>query len=137
VITGRKPRSNVHRIGPAGNRIAGSAREPETERGGFGERERDGAIGEGLPGAAADDIGRLDDLVADDQQDVARTVVVLPLGFSVEGREASLMRPGLRPLDGDALFFEDRDEHIQVLFRRIPLIAAPDHGHPDYSCARW
>ena len=75
------------------------------------------AVAECFLRAAADDVGRLDDLVPDDQQDVAGTIVVVSLGLPMDRRELRLVRPRLRAFDGDALLFQGLNELVQILFR--------------------
>jgi hypothetical protein len=45
------------------------------------------AIAERFLGAAADDVGRFDDLIADDQQNVAGTIIVVTLSFPMDRGE--------------------------------------------------
>src|ERR1700737_2378230 len=77
------------------------------------------SIAERFLGAAADDIGRFDDLVRNDQQDVAGTIIVVPLSFPMYGGKFRLMWPCLRAFDADAQALQSSREFIQVLFRLL------------------
>ncbi len=63
----------------------------------------------------ADDVRRLDDLIADDQHDVARAVVVIALRLPMDCRELGIMRPSIGPLYRDACLLQHIDEFEQIL----------------------
>src|SRR6516164_11665547 len=64
-------------------------------------------IAEGLLSAAPDHIGCFNDLVPNHQHDVPRAIVIVPLGFPVDGRERGFMGPDVRALYRDAGLLQD------------------------------
>src|SRR3974390_1384472 len=74
-----------------------------------------GTIAERFLCAASDDIGFFDDVIADHQQDVTRTIIIVSLSLPMDGGEFGVMRPCLRPLDGDTEAFKDLDKPVQIL----------------------
>ena len=70
------------------------------------------AIGAGFKRPTANNVGRLDDGIADDQQDIPGAVVVIAFGFPLHGADRVRMRPGVRSAHRDAAAHHHLDEAL-------------------------
>ena len=55
-------------------------------------------------------------MVADDQQNIAGTIIVVPLSFPMDRGKFGLVWPRVRTFDGDAQTFQNFGKSIQIFF---------------------